>query len=132
MKHYNYIFAGAGLSSLMTVYKMILSEKFQDKSILLIDFDSKKSNDRTWCFWEKPNHVWQHLVSKTWSVAVFANKDNSRDLDIQPYQYNMIRGLDFYNHVFDLINHQTNITFVKDKVLRIDDKTSQVDVICEG
>jgi lycopene beta-cyclase len=34
----------------MTVYT---SGKFADKSILLIDSDSKKKNDRTWCFWQE-------------------------------------------------------------------------------
>jgi len=42
MKHYHYIFAGAGLAALMTVYEMIVSEVFTDKSILLIDENSKK------------------------------------------------------------------------------------------
>jgi hypothetical protein len=42
MKHYNYIFTGAGLSALMTVYKMALSGKFKDKTILFIDEDLKK------------------------------------------------------------------------------------------
>ena len=37
MKHYDYIFTGSGLSALMTDYEMILSGKFNDKSILLLD-----------------------------------------------------------------------------------------------
>ena len=109
MKQYDYIFAGAGLSSLMTVYKMVLSHKFQDKTILLIDFDDKKNNDRTWCFWDRPNHFWHKVVSKSWSTAVFANKSTNKDLDIKPYLYHMIRGIDFYKHVFELINQQKNI-----------------------
>ena len=45
MKHYNYIFTGSGLSALMTVYEMVLSRKFEDKTILLIDENSKKTGD---------------------------------------------------------------------------------------
>ena len=130
MKHYNYIFAGAGLASLMTVYKMILSEKFQDKSILLIDSDVKKSNDRTWCFWEKPNHQWKNVVSKKWKTAFFANENQSRNLDLKPYEYNMIRSLDLYNLVFDLIAKQKNITFVNDKIVEFKDDSNQVSLIC--
>jgi lycopene beta-cyclase len=44
MKHYNYIFTGAGLSALMTVYKMALSGKFKDKTILF-DERFKKTNE---------------------------------------------------------------------------------------
>ncbi len=132
MKHYNYIFAGSGLSALMTVYKMILSDKFKDKTIFLIDENLKKTNDRTWCFWEKPNHDWEQIVSKKWKSALFANENSSRVLDLKPYEYNMIRGLDFYNLVFDLIAKQENITFVNDKIINFEDKSNGVKVICES
>jgi lycopene beta-cyclase len=73
MKHYHYIFTGSGLSALMTVYEMVLSGKFENKSILLIDEDSKKSNDRTWCFWDE-NNLFEEIVAKKWSTAIFAYK----------------------------------------------------------
>jgi lycopene beta-cyclase len=41
MKQYDYIFTGAGLSALMTVYKMVVSGKFQNKRILLLDENAK-------------------------------------------------------------------------------------------
>ncbi len=131
LKHYNYIFSGCGLSSLMTVYKMILSEKFHDKTILLIDFNEKKTNDRTWCFWEKPNHEWEKIVSKKWKNALFANEDCYRNLELFPYEYNMISGLDFYDLVFNLIKKQKKITFVKDKIISLKDNSILVEVNCE-
>ncbi|MFV8325627.1 lycopene cyclase family protein [Flavobacterium sp. ZS1P14] len=121
MKHFDYIFTGTGLSALMTVYKMVLSEKFKDKSILLIDENTKKTNDRTWCFWEKNNTVWEDSVSKKWNLALFANEDFRRDLDLKPYQYRLVKGLDFYNQVFDLISKQESITFVNQKVIEIEE-----------
>ena len=129
MKYYNYIFTGAGLSALMTVYEMIISGKFQDKTILLLDIDAKKTNDRTWCFWEKDKGQFDAIVSKKWKTALFANDKFSRDLDFNPYQYKMIQGLDFYNFVFNLIEKNKNITFVNDKVISFND--NQVVVISE-
>ncbi|MDI1306462.1 MAG: lycopene cyclase family protein [bacterium] len=121
MKHFDYIFTGTGLSALMTVYKMVLSGKFKDKSILLIDENTKKTNDRTWCFWEEQEIIWEDSISKKWDSALFANEDFRRDLDLKPYQYNMVKGLDFYTQVFDLISKQENITFVNQKVLEIEE-----------
>lgn len=121
MKHYDYIFAGTGLSALMTVYKMVLSGKFRKKSILLIDEDAKKTNDRTWCFWGKEEVIWHKSISKKWDSALFATKDFRRDLDLKPYQYNMVKGLDFYNQVFNLIAKQENITFINQKVIAIEE-----------
>jgi lycopene beta-cyclase len=53
VKHYDYFFYWTGLAALMTAYKMVQSGKFQHKNILLLDENSKKTNDRTWCFWTK-------------------------------------------------------------------------------
>lgn len=116
MKHYNYIFTGSGLSALMTVYEMVLSRKFEDKTILLIDENSKKSNDRTWCFWDE-NNMYHDIVSKKWSTALFADKNMTRELILEPYQYKMVKGLDFYTLVFHELYKHSNIHFVNQKVI---------------
>lgn len=126
MKHFDYIFTGTGLSAMMTVYKMVLSGKFAEKSILLIDEDTKKTNDRTWCFWEKEATIWENVVSKKWDLALFTNTNFKRDLALKPYQYNQIRSLDFYNSVFKLIEKQENITFLNDKVTNINELDTHV------
>ena len=115
MKHYHYIFTGSGLSALMTVYEMVLSGKFEDKTILLIDENPKKENDRTWCFWDE-NNLFDQIVSKKWKSALFADASFQRELFLEPYQYKMIKGLDFYNLVFDVISKHKNIHFINKKV----------------
>ena len=115
MKHYNYIFTGSGLSALMTVYEMLLSGKFEDKTILLIDENTKKTNDRTWCFWDE-NKLFEQVVSKKWDTALFADINFKRELILKPYQYKMIKGLDFYTLVFDELSKHSNIHFINQKV----------------
>jgi lycopene beta-cyclase len=131
MKHYNYIFTGAGLSALMTVYKMVLSGKFKDKTILLLDENIKQTNDRTWCFWKKQDSVWEKSISKKWDSALFANADFRRDLDLSPYQYNMVQGLDFYNQVFEFILNEPNIRFINQRVIDINEIPNHVYVATE-
>lgn len=131
MKKYHYIFAGAGLSALMTVYQMVLSGKFKEKKILLLDSDSKKNNDRTWCFWETPDGDYEKLVRKKWDIAVFSDEKYSRDLDLSPYQYKMIHGLDFYNFVFERISKEENIEFSNQKITRFQEEDDQVSVTTE-
>ncbi|NRS88006.1 lycopene beta-cyclase [Flavobacterium sp. 7E] len=126
MKNYDYIFTGSGLAALMTVYKMIQSDDFKDKSILLIDLDTKKTNDRTWCFWQEGTSTWDQSVSKKWDSALFANAHFKRDLDLQPYHYNQVKGLDFYNQVFDLISKQKNIHFLNETVTDINELETHV------
>jgi lycopene beta-cyclase len=117
MKHYHYIFAGAGLSGLMTVYRMAISGRFDNKSILLLDTDTKQANDRTWCFWQRGITIWDDIIFRRWQTALFAGKDFSTDLDFEGYEYNMIRGIDFYNFVLNELKNHKNIESVHQKVI---------------
>ena len=132
MKHYHYIFTGSGLSALMTVYEMILSGKFNDKSILLIDENAKTTNDRTWCFWDEKETNWQNAVSKKWDFAVFSDPNYRRVLDLKPYRYCMVKGLDFYTQVFDLIAKHQNIDFSNQKVEDIEENENLIFVKTES
>ena len=126
IKHYDYIFTGTGLSTLMTVYKMVLSGNFADKSILLLDENQKKTNDRTWRFWAKEETIWNSVISKKWNSALFANEELKRNLELKPYKYNQIRGLDFYNLVFEELSKHSNITFLKEKITDINELEKHV------
>jgi lycopene beta-cyclase len=116
MQHYHYIFTGSGLSALMTVHEMMRSGKFNEQLILLIDENPKKSNDRTWCFWDK-NNLFDEIVSKKWNQAMFANEKFSRVLELAPYKYKKIDGIAFYEMVFREISNHNNIHFLNQKVV---------------
>lgn len=128
MKHYDYIFAGAGLSSLMTVYKMAINGNFSSKKILLIDPDTKQSNDRTWCYWSDRESLFDSIIYKSWETAVFADAKKLIDLNFGGMQYNMIRGIDFYNFVFGELKKHGNIKFLNSKVIDFEDNGSTVTV----
>lgn len=106
---YNYIFLGAGCATLSIIMRMMESKNFAAKKILIIDKEKKNKNDRTWCFWEKEADFFEKIVYKTWSDLSFKNDNTSIALDIHPYQYKMIRGIDFYNYCFGQISAADNI-----------------------
>jgi lycopene beta-cyclase len=108
---YDYIITGAGCAGLSLAVHLIHSGKFRDKNILLIDQDLKKDNDRTWCFWEKQPSLFQPVVYKEWKELQFHSANLSKALEIKPYVYKLIRGIDFYNYCLDIISQQKNISF---------------------
>ena len=128
MQRYTFIFAGAGLSSLMTVYEMIQSGLFSEHKILLIDANSKKTNDRTWSFWEKNSGDFDDIFIQKYESATFKSNRYSRKLDLQPYTYKTVRGIDFYKKVFDLINKQPNIEFLEAKISTFSESKEGVEV----
>lgn len=105
---YDYIIAGAGCAGLSLAVHLINSGKFANKKILLIDKDNKKNNDRTWSFWETKPGIFESIVYRKWKQTWFHNNSFSRLLNLAPYEYKMIRGIDFYNHCFELIKQQSN------------------------
>jgi lycopene beta-cyclase len=93
-----------GCAGLSLAVHMIRSGKFSDKKILLIDKEKKDKNDRTWCFWETGEGAFEDVVHRKWSRAWFHADEFSELLDLSPYQYKMIRGIDYYNYCLDIIN----------------------------
>ncbi|MBC7874588.1 MAG: lycopene cyclase [Ferruginibacter sp.] len=105
---YDYIIAGAGCAGLSLAVHMIHSGKFSDKKILIIDKESKQKNDRTWCFWETGAGLFDPIVYKKWNTAWFHGKEFSRLLELAPYQYKLVRGIDFYEYCFALVRQHPN------------------------
>lgn len=127
---YDYIFTGAGCAGLSLLMHLISSGSFADKKILLVDKSHKTENDRTWCFWETEPGLFQSIVHKQWQSVWFHSNEFSRLLEIEPYQYKMIRGIDFYDHCFGIIEQQKNIQILHAAVDEINaDNTS---VVAEG
>lgn len=107
---YDYIIAGAGCAGLSLAMHLIRSGLADDKKILLIDRDRKQQNDRTWCFWERAPGIFEPIVYHGWPKLAFHGADASFGLDPSPYQYKMIRGIDFYRYCLNEIERHPNFT----------------------
>jgi lycopene beta-cyclase len=97
--HYNYIITGAGCSGSSLLARMMREPFFGGKNILVIDQSPKANNDRTWCFWEKDAGLFEPIVYHRWEKLNFYSDFFSATLNIRPYQYKMIRGIDLYQFV---------------------------------
>lgn len=111
---------------------MIESGHFSDKKILLVDKSDKRSNDRTWCFWEKENGLFEPVVHKRWNYITVYNNQFHRRLDTNPYTYKMIRGIDFYKHCLSKINQQPNIDWMYGQIDGVVDNNGNVQLIIDG
>ncbi|MGB7394557.1 MAG: lycopene cyclase family protein, partial [Pricia sp.] len=126
MDNFDYIIIGAGASGLMLADALGKDTFFSDKSILLLDKDAKKSNDRTWCFWEKGAGQFDDIVSKKWKHIYFGGQEFSKRYDISPYSYKMVRGIDFYASYLEKIHGYPNITFRQEEVSEVTDYGNRV------
>lgn len=130
-KKYDYIITGGGCAGLSLVYYLLQTD-LRDKRILIIDKDSKIYNDRTWCFWEKEPNTFDHLVCQRWQYMYFHSSLFTKKLNLAPYAYKMIRGIDFYQHVTQLMRNFPNIDLLQGVVESIEEDDDQVSIKANG
>ena len=118
MKQYDYISAGAGAAGLTLAYVSRIKQGLK-KSILIIDREDKSKNDRTWCFWEKSDNLFEHLIFKSWPNATYAGTNFKETYNIAPYTYKLIRGIDFYDFVKKSLKEDEYITWLQEDIQEI-------------
>lgn len=90
----------------------------KNKTALVVEPKPKNQNDRTWGFWSKQAQVpFQDVSHRQWSSIEFYSQFFNQTIDIHPYNYYLIRGIDFYEFVLKELKQNENICFLKDSVI---------------
>ena len=117
---YYYVIIGGGLAGLQLALRFQNDLFFKGKKIAIIEPSLKKENDKTWCFWEKGSGNWDHLIHKNWQKGQFISSKTSKDLELTPYSYKMLRSKDFYDYAKTELQSSDDIIFIKDEITKID------------
>jgi lycopene beta-cyclase len=116
---YDYIIAGAGGAGLSLLHYLMEAPSLSSKSILVIDKSFQKTNDRTWCFWNKDVSAFEGLVKNRWDTISIHAQGFDKELPTAPFSYKMIQGIDFYNSVLSKAKSKTNIHFQEATIIDI-------------
>ena len=128
-KNFDYIIIGAGCAGLSLAYRMSNNKYFDSKSILLIEPQDKDKNDRTWSFWSKENRFYNDWAIKKWDQLIFKSVEKEIDLDINPYKYYTIRGIDFYNNTLPQISSSAQIKQLKQEVQSVSTQDDHIEIL---
>jgi lycopene beta-cyclase len=115
---------GAGAAGLHLALAIGKDTFFANKRILILDKSPKEENDRTWCFWEKGDGLWDHLLLQKWLKGDFFSKEISIPFELNPYQYKMIRSIDFYTFAKNQIVSNPIFHWKKEEVDSIQNGTT--------
>jgi len=127
----DYLFAGAGASATLMLMRLEKYGLLENKSVLILDPDSKTENDKTYCFWSDPNKQpaldCKHLISHRWSdISINQKAEES----LMPQAYHHISGLDVYKELRRMVeDHQLNR--LQGGVLEIKPNNNNVTVISD-
>ncbi len=119
---FDFVIIGAGAGGLQLALKMEKDDFFQDKKILILDKDEKASNDRTWCFWESGETLWDQIAFKQWNTGLFIHQKERITFDLAPYRYKMVRSAHFYAYAKAILTRSKNFTWIKEEVKDIRDR----------
>lgn len=122
-KQYDYAIVGAGAAGLHLALKIAADPFFKDVNLLILEKDSKTSNDRTWSFWERGNSTWDHIAINTWSQGQFINRKETLTFPLSPYRYKTVRSADFYEYAKAEIKQASNIDWIADEVKGVEHQT---------
>jgi lycopene beta-cyclase len=120
MAYFDYIIAGGGASGLVLAYQMAMSS-LRGSSILIVERDAKDQNDRTWGYWASQPTILDHLSYRSWDQVEFISDTFQQIYDLRPYQYRMIRGIDFYQGMRDALSSVPEIQWKKGRVTEVSD-----------
>jgi len=82
---YDYIIAGAGGAGLSLLHYLMQCSSLVSKSILVIDKSFNKTNDRTWCFWNKDASAFETLVKNRWDTISIHAQGFDKELPTAPF-----------------------------------------------
>lgn len=122
-KKYDYIIAGAGCAGLSLLMRMMNDSFFLYKEILVIESAVKNTNDRTWCFWESSADIFEPIVHHQWNALDFFSDHFSGELNIAPYKYKMIQGIEFYQYVINAAAGHKNVSWLNAQVVSINNSS---------
>jgi lycopene beta-cyclase len=129
--HFDFIFAGGGAAGL-SLAAQIASSPLKDRSILIIDRDRKQNNDRTWCFWSQSPTLFDSIAYRVWQQVEFISPGFERIYPLNPYHYQMIRGIDFYQYTRQYLRQFPSIQFLNAHVDQITDGDQAAQVTAAG
>lgn len=127
----HHLIVGAGCAGLSLVMHLLQHPVLGKQKIILLDPDAKNNNDRTWCFWEQGQGLFESVVHHRWHQLWFKSPGFSKLLNIQPYTYKQIRGIDFYNYCKTQLAAAPNVQWIQSGVKELHNQDGNVVAIDE-
>ena len=123
---YDYLIVGGGAAGLSLAYQLAQEPRLAAKKVLLIEPEAKDQNDRTWSFWTNEPAAFDGLAAHEWRTIAFRSPGFERVLDLSPYRYCTVRGLDYYRFVRQALASHPGFAWVHGTVEALDNTPAGV------
>jgi len=107
---------GGGGGGLSLLWALARHGYLDQNRVVLIEPQSKNSQDRTWCFWAKTDDVWVNRLSDCISHKWTKARAGDRVDPLDPYAYYQVRSADFYAMVKDTLSKHSSFEWIRESV----------------
>ena len=123
---YDFTIVGAGSSGLWLANALNNEGLLKNQTLVIVESDEYKENDRTWCYWAKKPIEPKKIISKEWKYL------KNYLSALSPYTYYHVRSQDFYREIKFKLKTNKNIFWLTDTVISQDKEGNQLKIITEG
>jgi lycopene beta-cyclase len=103
--NFDLLFVGLGASNCLLILRLHENEMLNNKTIAVIEPNSKSINDKTFCFWATEEELLRlklnTIVSKSWDCLEIGGIAKQV---INPLRYYYVKSIDLYNNTKDVLN----------------------------
>ena len=128
MQQLDFIILGGGASGLQLAYRLSNHTAFANATILILESNNHKGNDRTWCYWETGDGEWDDLLQNQWSKVQFKSKNVDKIIDLGSASYKMLRSKPYYERLHQSLAKNKSIQIEYARCTGFVDKGSHVTV----
>lgn len=125
--YFTFTIVGAGASGLWLALALQEEGLLDNNTLCILEPDTNKANDRTWCFWDTQTTMPTQIISKTWSNIYNQHSEFETD-SLAPFKYHHIRSADFYAYVKKRLANNKNIFWKNDYLSDARNITNQVEI----
>lgn len=117
---WDFFMAGGGLAGLSLAHRLARGP-LRDAPMAIADRHAKDDNDRTFASWSARPGPFDALATRTWRQLRLVTPDADIRLDLGDFRYRVVRGLDLYRHVHDVLRQRRNVTLLQGEVEGVED-----------
>lgn len=111
-EEYDIIIVGAGASGLSLLWRLMHSEAFKNKHILLVDSAFNWEKHKTWCFWDDTSIPEKSWIESSWQLIETATNKGVYQTVGEPHYFS-IHSKKFRDKILETARNIKNITLLE-------------------
>ena len=123
---YDFTIVGAGSSGLWLADALNNQGLLKNQTLIIVESDEHKENDRTWCYWANKPIEPRKIISKEWKYL------KNYFSALSPYTYYHVRSQDFYNEIKSRLKKNKNIFWLNETLLSHFEEPENVKVFTQN